>query len=195
MTDGMPSPTEVRGAVLKSLWDMGKMVAAFVVSAVALWQFSGETLREFVALPDRVTGIEQDMAEMRKDLAILSGREPTRPVVEFRDGAIVIPSEVRAGSVVTVVYNLRRNDSCSTQVERRFWNVSEGAYDARFTMTTPAIRANRAEDFGPFKFKLSVPDLPPGEWAYHPALHPGADCEDRRVVQAPLAYFRVLDAP
>jgi hypothetical protein len=124
----------------------------------------------FLDLPMQVSQLQLQLAQTQLELAEI--REPH--IVDFKGHGIIIgPREIFSGQTIKILYNLRRNASCVTDLEVGYINVNDGT--RLVTHTTRATQAPVTKDFAVFLLRHSVQDLPPGTWSYQPRLIP-VDC-------------------
>lgn len=124
----------------------------------------------FFDLPEKLAQLQLQFAKLQLDLAEI--REPR--LVEFEGHALVIgdASAVYApGETIRLLYNVRRNASCVTELEVRFFNVLDGTQ--LVTHSERAVQAPVTEDFQPFLVRFVIPQgLPDGMWTYQPRVIP-----------------------
>ena len=181
----------------KSMWH--HIVAAgrdiLVVSAV-LTLMSGIAVtitkpfwKPFADVPAKLQELRLTQQELKATLS-----KAIRPeIVEFRGKSQIVGNKkVRAGGTMTILYFLRRNASCKTQVERRFYDVDRGVH-----ISGPTLEAQQApvtENFIPFKLDIDIPIfLRPGKYIYTPTLLP-IDCGIyTRMTVLPSEIFEVIN--
>lgn len=122
----------------------------------------------FASIPENIKELQINQAELKSVVA--QGLRPQ--IVEFEGHAQIIGKKVvKPGDTVTFLYFLRRNASCATQVERKFFDVDRG-----ITVTTATVMANQApvtDEFLLFRVDVKIPNtLPDGRYSYSPTLNP-----------------------
>lgn len=139
------------------------LTVSAVVSLLATvaWFFVRPYALPFLTLPEKV-------AEINARLAPLSSPE----LVEFRgSGLLVNGSKFTHDGTVRIMYNLRRNADCATEVEYSFVNANTGSKVT--TGTGRAVQAPVTEGFTYFILNLPIPDsLLPGKYSYFPRITP-----------------------
>lgn len=141
--------------------DVVTISAVVSVLSGILWTLTRPYLAPFLELPAQV-------AEINARLAPISAPH----LVEFEGHGIVLNGvEVVRGEEIRILYNLRRNADCATEIEMSFINVDTGTLIS--TGTSRAVQAPVTEDFTYFILALTVPQtLPPGRYSYFPRLTP-----------------------
>lgn len=176
-----------------SLVDFGKQF--LVISAVlgvlstAAVNITRPFWEPFASIPEEITQIKLELQNNLDDIRQISDRisnSLTPQVVEF-DGPGVIVNEglVVRGGDLTLVYFLKRNVDCRTEVEGIFYNVDTGIpYPG---VPSQARRAPITNIFILFPVTVDVPDdIPPGRYIFSPFLNP-EDCGIYGRIRVPLS--------
>lgn len=142
----------------------------------------------FAKMPENVALIQRQIVEMQTAIADAI----TPRIVEF-DKALAINETVVRGETLRVLYFLKRNASCATDVEPIFLNVDLNI--PYYATVFPAQRAPVTDEFIGFIVTVPIPDdIPPGRYVYMPRINP-IECgvyQPLRVM--PTTIFRV-EAP
>jgi len=142
--------------------DVLTISAVLSVIGTLFWFVSRPYIEPFLDLPTKVAEINARLGPI------------TQPhLVEFHGhGMIVSDDEVyRPGGQIRILYNLRRNADCATELEYSFVNVDTGSIIS--TGTGRAVQAPVTEDYTYFLLSLTVPqNLGPGRYAYFPRITP-----------------------
>lgn len=109
------------------------------------------------------------------------------PVLEFIGSPTVT---AMSNGKVTIIFQVRRNESCKTTIHVRWWNMDTGGYDVQYSVDFEAARARVTDTFEPFPVTIPHP-VEAGNWAYAPLIDPGHDCRSDAQIQAPLAFVNV----
>ena len=123
----------------------------------------------FADLPENVADIQREVAQVQSALTsdVFSPR-----IVDFQGRGIILPSqELEPGDTFRVLYNLRRNASCDTDVLPIFYDV-----DKNLSVTgpvTPAVKAPVTVSYILFPLRITLPpNIPPGRYVYAPEITP-----------------------
>ncbi len=113
---------------------------------------------------------------------------PPPKVLEFRGTPIVTDvSDAKA----TIVYQMRRNESCTTLIQVRWYDIEKNGYDADYRPDPfKTVPAPVTAEFQPFSIRVKTPNAP-GRWAYDPIITPGADCDSSEQIQPPFAIVNI----
>lgn len=152
--------------------DVLTIVAVIGLLTTGLGFITRPYTQPFLKLPTELAQLQLQLAKVQVDLSEV--RDPR--LVEFNGHAIVINDDriYVPGSSLRLLYNLRRNASCATELEVGFFNVTDGT--RIISGTRRAVQAPVTEDFQPFLLRLRIPpDLPDGVWSYQPRIIP-IDC-------------------
>ena len=125
------------------------------------WFIAKPYLQPWLELPER-------MAEISLRIAPL-----TRPqLIEFNGPAMLLNGDkFEPGDTARLLYHLRRNADCATEIEVSWIDVETGAKVVTGTMR--AVQAPVTEDFTSFILALRIPaNLPDGRYSYFPRLTP-----------------------
>lgn len=168
-----PEKYTLRYQLVAMARDVGTIVGTLVVIGGIVSFLTKPYTQPYIELPKQLAELQIQLAKMQLELAEV--REPR--IVDFIGHAIVLghrDKEIFPGSSIRLLYNLRRNASCATDLEIGFINVGDGSRIV--THTQRAVQAPVTEDYLPFILRLRVPlELPPGTWSYQPRLIP-IDC-------------------
>lgn len=153
--------------------DMGVIVATVGTILALVGLAARPYTQPFLELPEKLGELQLQLAKTQLELAEI--REPR--IVDFIGHGIVLghrDQRIHPGSSIRLLYNMRRNASCATDLEIGFINVSDGT--RLVTHTQRAVQAPVTLDYAPFFLRLRVPpELPPGVWSYQPRMVP-LDC-------------------
>lgn len=139
--------------------------------ATAFWFVAKPYLSPYLDTPKVLGELRKDIVALQIQLA-----DTAQPrIVEFQGiGLVTGEDSVRAGDRITILYNLRRNASCATEIEVAFIDVSNGTRIV--THIQRAVQAPVSDSFAPFLINLQIPaELPPGRYSYQPRISP-IDC-------------------
>lgn len=151
----------VRYQVVAMARDVLTISAVVTMLSTVFWFAAKPYMQPFLDLPEQVAKLS----------AAVSSLSNPRLVEYDGYGIILGPRELRAGERATILYHLKRNADCATEVDVSFMNVNTGVKIN--THTIPALRAPVSEDFSPFILSLEIPEnLPPGEYVYTPRFNP-----------------------
>jgi hypothetical protein len=156
-----PEKMTLRYQMMAIARDVLTISAVISVMSAFFWTLARPYVEPFLDLPTKV-------AEINARLAPIS--QPH--LVEFKGNAILVNgSRFSRGSEMVILYNLKRNASCETQVDLNFINVTTGAKLNAGTIR--AVQAPVTDDFAPFILSLVVPpSLPNGRYSYMPRMMP-----------------------
>lgn len=151
----------------------------------------------FAELPGQIMGLQQELADTNIELAELRANltDLTEPrIVEFQGiGVVTSEKAVKAGGAISVLYSLRRNASCDTEVQRIFYDVDRNVFVQAGTFW--AIKAPVTTSFIPFTVTdIEIPkNLRPGRYVYYPELTP-VDCRPYGAIRVPMSsVFEVTE--
>ena len=181
--------------LLSFLRDLVAIITGVGAVVGGVWYLAGDHLQHIADLPDNNNRITVKLQEIQSYLYAIKFAQISnlRPIVEFHGRPGVVPRRTQPDQRAFVAYHLRRNEACSGTLIRRWWNAQSGIYDPRFQSTFDVQRAPVTSRFQLWRLPLDVPELPPGQWAYHPELVPGPDCASDLPVIMPPAYFEVAN--
>jgi hypothetical protein len=151
----------VRYQLMAMARDILTISAVLGVLGSGFWFVVKPYLDPFLELPTKV-------AEINARLMPLA-----RPhLVEFNGHAMILSSKtIPQGGSLRLLFHLRRNADCSTDVDHAFINVDTGARIAGETVR--AVQAPVTEDFTSFILSIKVPIfLPAGRYTYFPRIVP-----------------------
>jgi len=113
---------------------------------------------------------------------------PLPPVLEFTGTPVV--TDVSDGKA-TIAYQMRRNESCVTSIQVRWYNLDKNGYDAAYRPDPfNTVPAPVTDTLQPFSIRVVIPDEP-GKWAYDPLITPSDDCNNKKQIQPPFAVVEV----
>ena len=182
---------------LDAIITVSKYFIAIGVICAPLWFLVGDKVEGIIEMPEKLEMTVSRLEGLEKDFSILSGRVISPPTVEFRHGAHIENTETlpvfKSGGILQIVYFLRRNENCPTDIYIRYWSAATGSYDPRFLSKIDSTRAPVTEDFIPWVLTLELPEtIPDGIWAYHPEMRPDISvCKNYTPIQPPMVFFRV----
>ena len=115
--------------------DVLTICATISVLGGILWVFVSPYLEPFIELPEKVAQINARLAPLAQP-----------HLVEFEgQGLIISDKVVKRGGNIRILYHLRRNGDCETEVDLSFLNVDTGA---RISVgSTRAVQAPVTDDF------------------------------------------------
>jgi len=141
----------------------------------------------FAEMPRQVALIQRQIVEMQTEI---SGKLKPQ-IVSFRK-ATVTTETVTPGGRLALLYFLKRNAACETEVSVVFYNVDTNVRE--YGAVISAQRAPVTADYIPFPVTVPIPEnMPPGRYVYVPTISP-VDCgvyEDQRVMHSDI--FRVVN--
>lgn len=150
----------------------------------------------FATLPQQLISMQQEMVDTNLELAELRATltELTEPqIVEFQGiGVVTGDKVVKAGGSISVLYSLRRNASCDTEVRRILYDVDRNV--SVQVGTSWAIKAPVTTAFIPFTVtNIEIPlTLRPGRYVYYPELTP-VSCRPYGTIRVPMSeVFEVI---
>lgn len=141
--------------------DVMTISAVITLLSAIFWFVARPYLTPFLELPEKVAEINARIAPF------------TSPhLVEFKGPAYVIGEKsIARGGNIRLMYNLRRNADCDTEILFSFVNVDTGTTIT--TGTGRSVQAPVTEDFSTFFLMLHIPEnLPTGNYSYYPRLTP-----------------------
>ncbi len=191
----MPTETDVRAGLATLIKNASALFVAMAALFAATWYFVEPRVAEWMQTQQAPLVVR--VADIEADLTIIKNRT-TRlvlPFIEFSgSGKISRNAVIEPGGKVSITYVLRRNLPCDTDVMVQFIRQKTGRIDTSMSFTFKATKARVSEDFGVFTADIQIPDdMPPGEWAYAPRLHP-VGCNGVPDVQAPPSDFFTVRA-
>lgn len=142
----------------------------------------------FARLPENMVLLQTELAEAR---SLLEGSIEPR-IVDFQGRGIVVSvSPITAGGTVQILYSLRRNATCATEVTPIFYNVDRGI--SIQGEVVPAIRAPVTATFQPFSVPIQIPEwLTAGRYIYYPEITP-LDCGVYNRIRVPPSDIIVVE--
>lgn len=123
----------------------------------------------FAQLPNDVAAVQEQVVSIQTRL--MDGLAPE--IVTFA-AAFPVRSEVRQGGTLPILFFLKRNASCQTEIRPTFYDVNSnyGVSGEPFL----AQRAPVTDQKILFQVRVRIPDdLPPGRYVYNAELNP-IDC-------------------
>jgi hypothetical protein len=119
--------------------------------------------------------LPEEFLALRKDIVIIQERlssDLTPKAVDFSGTPIVTDiSESYPGGYIEIVYFLRKNVSCETELEIFFYDIFNNR-DEYFGVTG-SIKAPVTEEFVLFNLKIDLPEnIKPGKYTYSPFIKP-----------------------
>lgn len=154
--------------------DVLTISAVLSVVGSIFWVLASPYLKPFLELPEKVAQIQAQLAPIS---------DPK--LVEFQGIAMILNRDAhgwgheagggfplfKRGQHLLLLYNLRRNADCATQIEVTFIDIRSGSKIV--TGTLPAVQAPVTTDFTYFILQREIPaNLPPGLYTYYPRIVP-----------------------
>jgi hypothetical protein len=162
-----PERSTLRDQLVAMARDVGTVVTTTVALGATVAFITRPYTQPYLDLPKQLAEMQIQLASLQIELSEV--REPH--IVDFDGPALVIgEQEIVDGQTIKLLYNLRRNASCLTDVEVGYINVDDGTRIVTGTMR--AVQAPVTEDYAPFLLRHRVSGLPPGTWSYQPRLTP-----------------------
>lgn len=146
-------------------------LAGAAVSAILFLSGLFELPRAFDEQAKQINSIREDVTNLT------AAFNSSRPEVIALEGVCMSSKPVvRQGETQVIVYTLRRNISCDTDIVVRFWSYSRNILDSVNTYTVPATKAPVTSSMIYFPVTVRIPEhLPPDEYSYAPLVKP-KDC-------------------
>lgn len=154
--------------------DVLTISAVLSVAGSVLWFAARPYLQPFLDLPEKVAQIQVQLAPIS---------EPK--LVEFQGTALILNGDAHkkgqesgkrfpvfeAGDNMRLLFNLRRNADCATEIELTYIDVRNGSKIV--TGTQRATQAPVSSDYTFFILQRRIPEnLPPGIYTYYPRIIP-----------------------
>lgn len=156
-----PEKYTIRYQLMAVARDVLTISAVVSVLGGIFWTLTRPYLAPFLDLPQKVAEINARLAPIAQP-----------HLVEFKGiGLVINQNKMVTGETLRILYNLKRNADCTTDVEQIFVNVDTGA--KTLTSTIRATQAPVSNDFSSFILELPIPsNLPDGRYSYFPRLIP-----------------------
>lgn len=166
-----PEKMTLRYQLMAIARDVVTIATVVGILSGAFWFVARPYVTPYLELPADIAEFRTDLAKFQIQLAEV--RVPR--IVDFAGiGLIASSKEVRPGDRLLILYNLRRNAGCPTEIEVGFIDAENGTRIV--THTQRAVQAAVSAEFSPFLLRLTVPtNLPPGRYSYQPRMLP-IDC-------------------
>jgi len=170
-SDGSPT---IRYQMMAIARDVLTISAVLSVVGSIFWFMSRPYLTPFLELPEKVAQIQAQLAPLSDPKIVeFNGNGKIANLVPRQrgeDGGQGLPI-FKPGEIMRVLYNLRRNADCATQVEVTFIDVKTGS--KLTTGITTATQAPVTSDFTFFILNREIPNnLPDGIYSYYPRIIP-----------------------
>lgn len=148
--------------------DVMTIAAVVGLLSSAFWVVARPYLVPYLELPQQIAEFRRDIAKMQLQLAEI--RVPR--IVDFDGlGQIIDGEDVRPGGTITVLFSLRRNASCATDIDVYFFDVNKGS--KFFSHTMRSVQAPVSNEYDLYLYRIRVPgDTPPGQYIYYPRINP-----------------------
>ena len=184
----------------KAIGSAAKGAAALIIATGVLWGAIWWALQPRIDqyFDDKLAELRVEFGSMTMQLTRIENALPApRGFVEFSGGGKIVGNMVyQPGEVVTFLYQLRRNKSCSTTVRAQFWSAKSNGVVNEYTYDTSAIQAPTSLSYTLFSVRIRLPsDMVDGHYSYTPILLPDTrSCPTEDIIHVPPSDFFTVEA-
>ena len=167
------------------------------------WVFNGYDTYRFLTeeIPATIETTQQLISQQKElieenrdgirdlDVSVRSLLNQKPNIIDYIGGGVIKRSyaQIRAGNTINIVYVLRRNASCSTDVTVQFFDHDNNVIRGSLNYTIRATQAPVSKEFSIFTVPVRLPDnMPDGNFSYAPIITP-IDCGVYQAQKAPLS--------
>lgn len=175
----------VKKAGVKWLQQLASTITAAGIIGTVGWWLLAPRIDPILNLPDKVLNLDKDIERLNEDILLVKEEFSTRArpeFIKFRGNGVIHDQNNRE---MFIIYALKREVSCDTEIQIRYWDVDKGFF--RNAEVRPTIKAPITKDYALFKIPIKVSNnIPPGTYIYQPILTP-LDCGIYKAVVPPMS--------
>lgn len=171
------------------------VLAAFGIIWFGLWTYVIQPQADQY-IERKLSGLRDNLSTITTQLTDIKDAMPRqRSIIEVKGGGRLPDAGPHApGDILPVLYLLRRNDACATEVRVQFWEARANAIATEYSYTVPAQQASPSFGFRLFSVRVRLPrPMRGGIYSYVPILSPDrSECPGQPDIQLePSDFFEV----